>query len=49
MFSHVMIGVNDLDVSKKFYDATLGALGIKPGLLSTRLTPSSSADVHSSQ
>ncbi len=31
MFSHVMLGVNDLEVSKKFYDAVLGALGIAPG------------------
>ena len=31
MFSHVMVGVNDLEVSKKFYDALLGALGIGPG------------------
>lgn len=32
MFSHVMLGVNDLDVSKKFYDALLGTLGIGPGV-----------------
>lgn len=31
MFSHVMLGVNDLEVSKKFYDALLGSLGIAPG------------------
>ena len=31
MFSHVMLGVNDLEVSKKFYDAVLGTLGIGPG------------------
>lgn len=31
MFSHVMLGANDLDASKAFYDATLGALGAKPG------------------
>jgi catechol 2,3-dioxygenase-like lactoylglutathione lyase family enzyme len=30
MFSHVMVGANDLDASKKFYDAVLGALGIPP-------------------
>ena len=29
IFSHVMIGVNDLATSAKFYDAALGALGIK--------------------
>ena len=32
MFSHVMVGVQDLEASKKFYDATLGVLGIKPGV-----------------
>ncbi len=31
MFSHIMIGANDLDASKKFYDAALGALGVAPG------------------
>ncbi|MBK7687054.1 MAG: VOC family protein [Rhodocyclaceae bacterium] len=28
MFSHVMIGANDMNASKKFYDAVLGAIGI---------------------
>ena len=32
MFSHVMLGVNDLEVSRKFYDALLGALGLEPGV-----------------
>ena len=32
MFSHVMVGVKDLEVSKKFYDAVLGTLGIAPGV-----------------
>ncbi len=32
MFSHVMLGVRDLEVSKKFYDALLGTLGIAPGV-----------------
>ena len=32
VFSHVMLGVNDLEVSKKFYDALLGTLGIGPGV-----------------
>ena len=32
MFSHVMLGVNDLEASKKFYDALLGTLDIKPGV-----------------
>ena len=31
MFSHVMVGANDLEVSRKFYDALLGTLGIAPG------------------
>lgn len=31
MFSHIMVGANDLEASKKFYDATLGALGVAPG------------------
>ena len=30
MFSHVMIGTNDLERAKRFYDALLGTLGIKP-------------------
>jgi catechol 2,3-dioxygenase-like lactoylglutathione lyase family enzyme len=32
MFSHVMVGVNDLEVSRKFYDALLGTLGVAPGV-----------------
>lgn len=32
MFSHAILGVNDLEVSKKFYDAVLGALGYGPGV-----------------
>lgn len=31
MFSHIMLGANDIDASKRFYDAILGALGIPPG------------------
>ena len=31
MFSHVMLGVKDLEVSKKFYDAVLGTLDVGPG------------------
>jgi catechol 2,3-dioxygenase-like lactoylglutathione lyase family enzyme len=31
MFSHVMVGANDVGTSKKFYDAILGALGVPPG------------------
>ncbi|MFI2812219.1 VOC family protein [Microbulbifer sp. M83] len=32
MFSHVMVGANDLEESKKFYDAILATLGYKPGV-----------------
>ena len=32
MFSHVMVGANDIEASKAFYDATLGALGYAPGI-----------------
>jgi catechol 2,3-dioxygenase-like lactoylglutathione lyase family enzyme len=32
VFSHVMVGVNNLDKSKKFYDAVFGAIGIGPGV-----------------
>jgi len=32
MFSHVMIGSNDIAQSKKFYDALLAAVGGKPGV-----------------
>jgi catechol 2,3-dioxygenase-like lactoylglutathione lyase family enzyme len=33
MFSHVMVGTNDLDRAKAFYDALLGALDVKPGFV----------------
>jgi catechol 2,3-dioxygenase-like lactoylglutathione lyase family enzyme len=32
MFSHIMIGSNDIARSKLFYDAVLGAMGAKPGM-----------------
>ncbi|MBT8147346.1 MAG: VOC family protein [Gammaproteobacteria bacterium] len=32
MFSHIMVGANDVQKSKAFYDATLGALGYEPGV-----------------
>ena len=32
MFSHVMLGVNDLEASKIFYDALFATLDIKPGI-----------------
>ena len=31
MFSHIMIGTNDLDRAKAFYDTVLGTLGVPPG------------------
>jgi catechol 2,3-dioxygenase-like lactoylglutathione lyase family enzyme len=31
MFSHVMIGANDVEASKAFYDAALAPLGVRPG------------------
>jgi catechol 2,3-dioxygenase-like lactoylglutathione lyase family enzyme len=31
MFSHVMVGANDIEASKKFYDSVLGTLGVAPG------------------
>ena len=33
MFSHVMVGANDLEASRKFYDAVLGTLEIAPGVI----------------
>jgi catechol 2,3-dioxygenase-like lactoylglutathione lyase family enzyme len=30
MYSHVMVGANDLEKSKAFYDATFAALGVGP-------------------
>ena len=33
MFSHIVLGTNDVDRAKKFYDATLGALGVPAGAL----------------
>ncbi|ETR75825.1 glyoxalase [Afipia sp. P52-10] len=31
MFSHVMIGTNDLEKAKDFYDKLLGTIGVSPG------------------
>jgi catechol 2,3-dioxygenase-like lactoylglutathione lyase family enzyme len=31
MFSHVVVGANDLEQAKRFYDAVLGALGVGEG------------------
>ena len=36
MFSHVMVGANDVSASKTFYDAILGAIGIPPGKLDAK-------------
>ncbi len=33
MFSHVMLGVNDIQAAKEFYDAILGTIGYKPGIV----------------
>ena len=33
MFSHIMIGTNNLDAAKTFYDATMGAIGINPAMV----------------
>jgi catechol 2,3-dioxygenase-like lactoylglutathione lyase family enzyme len=36
MFSHIMIGSNDVERSKKFYDALFGAMGAQPGTVDAR-------------
>jgi catechol 2,3-dioxygenase-like lactoylglutathione lyase family enzyme len=33
MFSHIMIGGDDLAVAKKFYDAVLGTVGVPEGTM----------------
>jgi catechol 2,3-dioxygenase-like lactoylglutathione lyase family enzyme len=33
MFSHIMIGTNDLERARVFYDSVLGTLGVKPAKL----------------
>ena len=32
MYSHMMVGTNDIEKSKTFYDAVFGALGGKPAI-----------------
>lgn len=32
MFSHVTVGSNDLEISRRFYDALFAALGARPGV-----------------
>ena len=36
MFSHIMVGSNDITRSKKFYDALFVAMGAKPGVEDAR-------------
>lgn len=36
MFSHLMLGVNDMEASKAFYDAVLGTLGRGPGVMGAK-------------
>lgn len=36
MFTHVMIGSNDLERARRFYDATFAALGGRPGEMDAR-------------
>jgi catechol 2,3-dioxygenase-like lactoylglutathione lyase family enzyme len=36
MFSHIMVGANDIEASRNFYDAVLGTLGVAPGVLDPR-------------
>jgi catechol 2,3-dioxygenase-like lactoylglutathione lyase family enzyme len=33
MFSHVMLGANDIEKSKKFYDAVLATIGVPAGFV----------------
>ena len=33
MFSHIMVGANDVEKSKAFYDAVLGTMGHEPGVI----------------
>ncbi len=33
MFSHVMVGTNDMEASRRFYDAVLAVLGHTPGVV----------------
>ncbi|MDG6095089.1 VOC family protein [Acetobacter sp. AN02] len=36
MFSHIVIGANDIDAAKAFYDATFGVLGLPEGTIDSR-------------
>ena len=33
MFSHIMVGADDMDAAKKFYDATFAAFGGNPAVV----------------
>lgn len=33
MFSHIIVGTNDLERAKRFYDALLGTLGVAPAVM----------------
>ena len=33
MFSHIMVGADDMDAAKKFYDATFAAFGGNPAIV----------------
>src|SRR5271156_2414512 len=39
MFSHIMVGSNDIERSKTFYDAIFGALGAGPAIPDARGRP----------
>lgn len=36
MFSHIMVGTNDMEKARAFYDATFGALGYAPGFMDSK-------------
>ena len=36
MFSHIMVGANDVQQSKIFYDAVLATLGYAPGVIDSK-------------
>ena len=36
MFSHIMVGANDVETARAFYDAILGELGHKPGVIDSK-------------
>ena len=38
MFSHIMVGADDIEASKKFYDSLFSVLGAEPGVLSVNPT-----------